>query len=124
MNALDCVRNAVFTELIEATRAPTDADTFAIAVSPAWATTGAFLLNPSNPAAAHCSLGKRARNQYKSNCAGPRIAFFSFTLRANFGPMPVTQFACSPTNIAHPQVQVQLLSRLNRVFDASAPTNT
>src|SRR5215470_11742811 len=39
MNALDCVRNAVFTELIEVVRAPTDADTLATAMTAALATT-------------------------------------------------------------------------------------
>jgi hypothetical protein len=33
MNALDCVRNAVFTELIEVTSALTDADTPATAMA-------------------------------------------------------------------------------------------
>jgi hypothetical protein len=47
MNALDCVRNAVFAELMEETSEPTDADTPATAATAACVTRGGGVFNPT-----------------------------------------------------------------------------
>jgi len=47
MNAVDCVKNAVFTLWMEETREPTDADTPATAATAGLLQTGGGVVNPA-----------------------------------------------------------------------------
>jgi hypothetical protein len=65
MNALDCVRNAVFTALIEETRVATDADPLAIAPVHG-AMPGAVA---AGPAVTHCARAATPGNSISANAA-------------------------------------------------------
>ena len=59
MNAVDCVRNPVFVELMEEAREPTEADTAATAAIVAFVTTPIDVENPDD---VHCACAAEAVN--------------------------------------------------------------
>jgi hypothetical protein len=62
---------------------PTDADTFATAMPAAWATTGAVVLKPLNPAAVHSACAADPDNSRTKNAPAPRTEPFVLVVWAN-----------------------------------------
>jgi hypothetical protein len=103
MNALDCERKAVFTELIEVIRAATDADPLAIAP-----VHGAIPgVDAADPTATHCAWAADAQNNTSASAAIPAAACVLHAL------------ACPPTRSG--QIRLSRLTPARYAYRATPP---